>query len=230
MTKSELIERIVDSFWDFSAEDPEDYLDMEPLDLESATMYLAEQRADERAADLAPEECLPDEVTPELYMEAENCYIRMMKHNARVIRLAKWLEDNDCVCEYDQYYDMYNHGGYRVLPVSWLFTEPFPFDLVDDAYPNTAFLIQLGQRSPEFSLGHEYCWYDKSKNRLFSANDPFAAGAIDAEAFAEFILGPDGQDALDYFLSDIMDENDIMDVFGCDESHVRSMYSLLSEE
>lgn len=226
MTKYELIERIVDSFWDFSGEEPEDYLNMNPIDLKHASMYLAEQRADERAADLEPDECLPAEVTPELYMEAENCYIRMMKHNAHVIRLAKWLAEEFCVCEYDQYFDMYEHGGSRVLPVGWLYTEPFPFDLVDDAYPNTAFLIQLGQRSPQFSLDHEYCWYDKSKNQLFSADDPYEAGAIDAVAFAEFILGPDGHDALDYFLSSIMDDGDIKDVFGCDYAQVRSMYSL----
>lgn len=224
MTKYELIERIVDSFWDFSSEDPEDYIDMKPLDLESATMYLAEQRADERAADLDPEDCLPDEVTPELYMEAENCYIRKMKHDAHVTRLAQWLAENNCVCEYDQYFDMYEHGGSRVLPVGWLYTEPFPFDLVDDAYPNTAFLIQLGQRSPQFSLDHEYCWYDKSKNQLFSADDPYEAGAIDAGAFAEFILGPDGHDALEEFIMGCMDDDDIKRVFGCSREEVRSFY------
>lgn len=83
MTKAELIERIVDSFWAMSGENPGDYVDLTPMDLEEATMYLSEARATERSCDLEPDECLPEEVTPELYMEAWNCYLRMMQYRAK---------------------------------------------------------------------------------------------------------------------------------------------------
>ena len=83
MTKAELIERIVDSFWDMSGENPGDYVDLPPMNLEDATMYLSEARATERSCDLEPDECLPEEVTPELYMEAWNCYLRMMQYRAK---------------------------------------------------------------------------------------------------------------------------------------------------
>lgn len=233
MTKAEIIERIVDSFWDFSSEDPENYLDMDPITLDEATMYLEEARGNERAADLEPDECLPAETTPELYMEAENCYIRMMRHDAHVLRLASWLTTNECVCEYNQFRNDYQHEDPEVLPSDWLFNEyeasGFPFKITDDdAYnPDLAFIFKLGMRSAKtFMDDDEYMWFNRKEFRLETTSTPFADGIIHAEPFARFILGPDGHEALTYFLDSLMDDDEIRKVFGCDVTEVKSFYSL----
>jgi len=212
MTKAELIERIIDTFNDMSGECPTDYLGMDSLTLEEATMYLAERRADERSADLTPDECLPDEVTPELFMEAENCYIRMMKFEARVQRLAEWITDNDCTCEYANYYYPVHDDAIDIVPVDYIW-EKFPFKMKDDMLPNPLVLIELGQRSPEFSPNHEYCWYDKEKNQLYSCNEPFRDGVLDANAFARFILLD--AEAFGYMFDDIIPEDEIPYILGC---------------
>lgn len=220
MTKTELIERIVDSFDAMSSEWPSSYLDMDPLTIEEATMYLDEQRALERDCDLEPEECLPEEVTPQLYMEAENCYIKYMKHEARVEQLAEYLTDNECVCEYDSCRTEYLDDPLQVYPTDWLFDSKFPFKMIDDSYAHPMFLIELGQRSPSFNPNHEFCWYDRNKNQLFSSDTPFADGIIDAQAFARYII--DDKDTLLYFLDHIMDDEEIKKYFECTISELKT--------
>lgn len=221
MTKSEIIERIVDSFDDWSGEDPQDYLGMDPLTLEDAAMYLSEARANERAADLEPDECLPAETTPELYMEAENCYIRMMQYKAHMENLASYITEHEMVCEYDMYRDDYQHSDPEVIPVGFVLDEDvFPFAEMDHVE-----LLQIGMNSgASFNPRHEYCWYDEDKKQLFSTDTPFADDIIHADTFAEYILSPDGNECLDYILDSIMDDDEIRSVFGCDESSVRSRY------
>lgn len=215
MTKAELISTIVDSFEDMNGEDPRDYVDMTEITLEQADMYLREQRAMERECELEPDECLPNEVTPELYLEAENCYIRYMRHEGRVLNLADYIESEECVCEYEMYCEDYIENPVHVLPVDFLFDNTFPFALNDDAQANPFFLIELGRRSTQFNPNDEYCWYDKEKNLLFSTDTPFADGVIDSYAFAKFIL--DDADALGYFLNGVMDSDEIAEVFGCEK-------------
>ena len=217
MTKSELIERIVDSFWDFSAEDPEEYLDMEPLDLESATMYLAEQRADERAADLAPEECLPEEVTPELYMEACNCYIRRCKYEVTLDRLAEFFTLHEMVDVYHEFYGEYvSPTDKYVCYTDWL-TENMEFPFTSDNLTMLD-LIQLGQHSPDFDADKPYCWYEIKNgnencvnNELHSTRTPFADGLINARDFAAWILEHPG--SIEHVKDYCMNNTDIDYIF-----------------
>lgn len=211
MTKAELIERIIDTFNDMSGECPTDYLGMDSLTLEEATMYLAERRADERSADLTPDECLPDEVTPELFMEAENCYIRMMKFEARVQRLAEFITDNCCVCEYANYYYPTLENGLDLFPVDWL-TDTDGLHFTVDASPLDIMQIGINSQST-FNPDDEFCWYDKENMVLHSTNNPFSDGLIDAEAFARFVLLD--AEAFGYMFDDIIPEDEILYILGC---------------
>lgn len=213
MTKAEIISRIIDRITDPWNDSPEDYEDVTPIDIIQATYYLAEYRHEDAENDFNPDDRMPAEATPALYMEAFNCYVRFQKHELRVIRLAEYITENEMVCEYDQYKDDYLANPLKVVPTDWLYTESFPFDMIDDAYPNTMFLITLGQRSPKFNPNHEYCWFDKKAELLFSSDTPFADGVLDAKAFARFILLD--ADALRYFVDSIIDDDDIPQIFGC---------------
>ena len=191
MTKAELIERIIDTFTDMGSEDPVDTAECNPLTLSEATTYLAERRAMEKV-DLEPSEWLPDEVTPELYMEAENCYIRKCKHDVTAQRLAEFIKDREQVDVYNEFGSAYRSGTDKlVYPTDWL-TEnmEFPFTPVDLTMRD---LITLGQNSPDFDPRKDYCWYDADNHKLYSTDTPFADELIDAMAFAEWILESPGR-------------------------------------
>ena len=96
MKKEELIERIIDTFTDIGSEDPIDTAASNLITLEEATTYLSERRAME-IKDLEPSERLPEEVTPRLYMEAFNCYIRKCKYDVTLKRLAEYFTDGELV-------------------------------------------------------------------------------------------------------------------------------------
>lgn len=213
MTKTEIISRIIDRITDPYNECPEDYQYAELIDLDTAKDVLKQYREDDEEYGFEPEEGMPEEATPELLMEAYNCNIRYQKFELRVERLAEYITDNEMVCEYDNYYKEFSEKKLDVYPCDFIW-ESFPFKPVGDVDPdNPLFLIELGQRSPEFNSNHEFCWYDRERNELHSTNTPFADGILDAEAFARFTLCD--AETLGYFLDAIMDDDDIKHVFGC---------------
>ena len=226
MTKYELTEKLVDRLVDPWTDCPEDYAEAEPIDLAYAETMLNDMLHDDDEME-DPDYCVPEGTTPELLMEVYNCLIRCRKHQLHVQNMAEYLTDNEMVCEYDQYKDEYDPNAVTVLPVDFLFNEDeFPFETIDDSHASPLFLIELGQRSPEFCPDHDFCWYDKQKNQLFSSDEPFHDGVIDACAFAEYIMSPDGHDCLDYLVNSIMDDDDIWHVFRCSEAEVRKIYLL----
>ena len=225
MTKIELTEKILDAITDPWNECPLDYEDLTPLNLEEATGYLAELRRDEDLANLDADERVPDEVTPELYMEVFNCHLRAMKHECHVLRLSKYLTDNECVCEYDQYRDDYKHSDPMVVPVDFVY-DSFPFPTMSGKTPDLGDMLQIGLNSARtFRPSNEFCWFDMKTETIYSTNTPFQDGIIHARPFAEFILSPDGHDALDYFVNTLMDEDEIMEVFHCTDIEVMDLYS-----
>lgn len=212
MTKAELIERTIDAMTDPWTECPEDYLYSTSIDLHEATDLLDQIRSDEQDMDLEPDEQLPQEVTPEIVMEAYNCHVRAMKYEARTERLAEWIKENNPVCEYCNYYLPAHEDAIDLCPTDFVW-EKFPFDMKDDMLPNPLVLIELGQRSPEFNPAHEYCWYDKDKNQLFSSDAPFSDGTLDADAFARFILLD--AECFGYMFDHIIDDEDAKRILGC---------------
>lgn len=213
MTKAELIEKIVDAMIDPWTDNPEDYMDATPIDIEYAHVMLKDLRDNEDAAELEPEERLPEDVTPELVMLAYNCLIRARKHEARVDRLAEFITDNEMVCEYDNYYLPTHDNGIDMIPVDFLTdTDGFPF--MDDASPLDILCIGMNSRQT-FDPQHEFCWYDKEMYTIHSTNNPFGDGVLDAKAFAEYIMSDDGQDCFDYITDCIMNNDDFKSVFGC---------------
>lgn len=221
MTKLELMTRIIDSFFDFNT-CPFDFEDMSPINQDEAREYLADARHDEVLAELTEDEKLPAEVTPALYMEAYNCYIRMMKHECTVLRLSKYIEDNALVCEYENYYG-HEDGTPDVFPTDFLYNEYRTSSLpIEAGHPiDVASFVRICQNSTKLDLNDEFCYYDSKTNSLISTDNPFKDGIYNARAFAEFILSDEGQDALDYIFNDIMDEDDQADVFRSDLFQVR---------
>lgn len=211
MTKAELIERIIDAMVDPYTDCPEDYLYSTPINIYEATDLLCQIRHDEGAMELEPEDCLPLETTPALVMEAYNCLIRARKYEARTQRLAEFITDNECVCEYANYYYPEHEDAIDLVPVDFLW-ENFPFD-IGDRTPNPLFLLDLAKRSKNFNSAEEYCWFDKEKDQLFSTDHPFGDGVLDAEAFARFILGD--AEAFGYMFDHIIDEDEAKHILGC---------------
>ena len=213
MNKAELIEKIIDAMIDPWTDDPEEYIDATPVDLEYARVMLKDLRDNEDDAELEPEERLPEEVTPELVMLAFNCLIRARKHEARVHRLAEYITDNEMVCEYDNYYLPTLEDGIDMIPVDCL-SDTFGSLYLEDA--STLDIMQIGINSQHvFNRNDEYCWLDNENKVLHSTSHPFGDGILDAEAFAEYAMSDEGQDCLDYIMNDIMDDDDFKSVFGC---------------
>lgn len=217
MAKDELIEKIVDALIDPWTDNCQDYVDAEDTDLEGAEQILKDIRTNEQDAGLKPEECLPSSVTPELVMEAWNCLVRARKHDAMVERMAEWIEDNDPVCEYENYKSEYENSRRTVYPTDFLFNSydpnDFPFAMKGGILPDHAMLVSIGMHSARsFSFNHTFCWYDQDRAQLFSSDHPFRENIINADAFAAFIV--DNADVRDYFIYGVMDDTDVEYVFG----------------
>ena len=209
MTKDELISRIVDCMIDPWNDDPEDYIYATPIDRFGAVDLMAQIRDDETSADLDPEDCLPEEATPDLVMEAYNCLIRARKFEARVSRLAEFLTDNNCVCEYSNFYD--GEDFIDVFPVDWL-NDTDGLNFFDKESPMEIMQIGINSRVT-FNPNHEFCWYDDDKKILHSTDNPFRDGVIDAESFASSILLD--VESADYIINEIMTDDEAKRVLGC---------------
>lgn len=223
MTKLELITRIIDRFdGDVAGTCPFEFEHLDHVDLAHASEYLMQERDFEESADLDQDDRLPEEVTPELYMEAMNCYIFRMKHECTVLRLSKYIEDNALVCEYENYYG-HEDGTPDVFPTDFLYNEYRTNSLpIEAGHPiDVASFVRICQNSTKLDLNDEFCYYDSKTNSLISTDNPFKDGIYDAREFAEFILSDEGQEALDYIFNDIMDEDDQADVFRTDLFQVR---------
>lgn len=215
MNKAELIERIVDAMVDPWTDCPEDYLDATPIDIHEATDLLDQIRSDEQKMNLEYDEMLPKAVTPSLVMEAYNCLIRAKKHEAWIDRLADYLTENECVCEYDQCKDEYLENPLHVLPVDFLDDDHMECFTQDGNGLSASDLISIGMNSARehtFRFTDEFCWFDPDRMLLHSSDTPFHDGVIDAHAMAEFIVND--RETLDYFIHGVMDEDEVKHVFG----------------
>ena len=219
MTKAEIITRIIDRITDPWTESPEDYQYAELIDLDAAADVLKQYRDDDDDCDLEPDDRMPKEATPALLMEAFNCNVRHQKHELRILRLAEFITDNEMVCEYDNYYAPTLDNPIDMIPVDFLInTRTAPFSFGNDI-PDVLKLITIGQVSANtFDMGDEFCWFDSEKEILHSTSRPFRDGILDAKAFARFVL--DDPETLRYFIDNIMDDDDIRKVFGCERKEV----------
>lgn len=212
MTKAEMTERLVDRLVDPATEDLNEYEYVKPIDLEYAKSLLKDLRHEDIDID-DPDFAVPEDTTPELLMEVFNCLLRAKQHELTIQRLAEYITENEMVCEWDNYYLPAHPDAREVLPVDFLF-DSFPFQMIDDSYANPLWLIELGQRSPEFNPDSAYCWFDMEHRQLYSTDTPFDDGILDAQAFAEWIMSPEGEECREYFTESLMDEDAIEYVFG----------------
>lgn len=209
MNKAELIERIVNCMIDPWTDAPEDYLYATPIDRYGAIDLIAQIRDDEESCELEPDECLPKEATPELVMEAFNCLIRARKYEARVARLANWITENECVCEYVNYYD---DSG--LLPVDFLDDDYMQYFAPEGKRYYAKDILRIGMNSVNtFRLTDEYCWLDKDNMQLHSTNRPFRDGILDAEGFARHIMLD--CETFCYMFDHIIDDDDAHYILGC---------------
>ena len=209
MNKDELIERIIDTFTCMGSEDPVDTCYAHPITLAEAKSYLNELRANEKT-DLEPEEWLPAEITPALYMEAFNCYLRRCRYEVTLHRLTEFIVDAEHVDLYHDFYGEYISYSDKVCyPTDWL-TEnmEFPFTSEDLTMLD---LITLGQNSPEFNPEKRFCWYDVTSHTIHSTNAPFASGLMSAQNFAEWIL--EERNRIEYVTDTYMINTDIDYIF-----------------
>lgn len=208
MKKEELIERIIDSFTDMGSEAPEDTATCDFIDEKEAEMYLNEYRAMEQ--NFSESERLPADVTPQMYMEAWNCYVRKCRHDVQVERLAEFIRDRELVVLYLDYIGTYRSESDRlVYPTDFLNEDmEFPFTETNLTMLD---LIVIGQRSPEFNPDDGYCRYDEKTNQMFSTDTPIEDGWIDAKAFAEWIL--EDNDRKEYVIDTYMDNTDVDYIF-----------------
>lgn len=209
MKKEELIERIIDTFTDMGSEDPEDTAYADELTLPEARTYLSELRANEKS-NLEPNEWLPAEVTPELYMEAFNCYLRRCRYDVTLTRLTEFIEYGELVDAYHEYDGQYVSNTDKIVYPTDFLTERIEFPFTCDDL--TMFdLIIIGQNSTDFNPNERFCWYDITNNQLHSTNTPFEDGLINARAFAEWILADENR--VQYIKDWYMDNTDIDYVF-----------------
>lgn len=191
MNKAELIKRVIDRLTDMGSEDPVDTAGCLPLTLDEARMYLREVRENDEV-DLEPDERLPEEITPELYMEACNCYIRRCQYEVTLDRLAEFITLREMVDLYHEYDGLYKSETDKyVCPTDWLMESmEFPFTSSDLTMLD---LITVGQNSPDFDPTDDFCWYDSDNMCLHSTHHPFAEGLIDGRAFAAWLLEEPGR-------------------------------------
>lgn len=212
MTKAEIFYRLYDYLVDEGRDDPEEYLDLDLIDLDYAKVMLNDIRTFEDECDLEDDERLVPFLTPELVMEAYNCIIRAKKFEARTGRLADWIKENDPVCEYCNYYLPAHEDAIDLCPVDFLSdTDGFPF-LKDEPSPLDLLCIGMNSRKT-FDPQDEYCWFDADTLTMHSTNAPFADGVLDAEAFSQFILLD--KETLEYMLDGIIDDEDAQYILGC---------------
>lgn len=215
MTKAELTAKILDAITDPWNDCDADIATCDYINLTEATSYLADIRRDEDSADLEPDERLPEEVTPSMLMEVFNCDIKRARHEMVVHYLADWLTREECVCLHDNYFQDYENNDPEVIPVDFIMNETrFPFSTCDTENPDHVDTLMIGLNSAKtFNPNHEYCWFDKEKNQLFSSDTPFADGIIDAEAMARYFIDDASDEDFGYLLGE-MDDDDIRLVFG----------------
>ena len=194
MKKEEIISALLFRMSDPCVEDDEEAIaNLDYLNLDEATAYLDEARKeDEEIGD--EDYCIPAEATPELYMEAYNCRIRLAVFNMQVKRLAEWFIENDEVALYDNYRLDYGENNPEVIPIEFMDNYDnvgdFPFELGNHLnVADVIELIDIGRNSAAtFRFTDNYFWYDAENKTLHSTNHPYADGTIDAMEFAMYIL------------------------------------------
>ena len=203
MKKTELIESIINTFTCI------DIRNANELSLTDASKILEEIRENEHCY-LDRNLWLPNEVTPELYMEAYNCYLRKCRHDITARRLAEFIQLRELVDMFHEFDgEFVSYKSKIVYPTSFLTMDmEFPFTSIDLCMLE---LITLGQNSPDFDPEKEYCWYDEKNHQLHSTNTPFADGLLDAMAFAEWLL--ENPEQKQYVIDCCMDNTDIDYIF-----------------
>lgn len=220
MTKTQIIDAIIEFIDAPYDERPESFDDIKEISLDEATEYLNDYRSDAHSCDDEYAFAAFSEATPEILVEAWNKFCAERRRLLTVINLTEYITESECVCEYDQFCADYQKDPPRALPVEFLdgsSIEAFPFHT---AQPLTvADLIQIGINSAVNNLKRTYVYFNETDMVLNSTDTPFEDGILDAHGFAEFLLS--NRDALAQFFNS-MDDDEIMKVFGMTEAEVLS--------
>lgn len=219
MTKFELIARIIDALVDPWNDDPEEYLDAEPIDIEYANIILKDIRINEAAAELDPGDCLPEEATPALIMEAFNCLIRARKHTARIQQLADYFADHPyfLVHAYPFLHDCHPASAPDGIEIMPFFTDSleegeFAFDTTDHTFTRKEVLQILSNSLHSIDHGHHFVCFYSDKMQLVTTDNP--AEIVNPEEFASLIWESERTRTL--FIKEVAEEDETLleEIFG----------------
>ena len=221
MTKAELTERILEYMIDEGRDDPRDYLDLDPIDIEYAKTMIEDVRTFENECDLEDDERIADLITPELMMEVNNCLIRAKKREARIKQIAEYFEDNHDFLVYSYSYLSDCHpvsAPNDMVPLDFFTDElaegGFYFDTNNRTFTKEEILRIFSNSMSSMDMEDDYiCFHDYGREqKMLTLSDP--TEAVDVEDFATLIV--DSPDAMAYFVNEIVEDDDLIKkIFDC---------------
>ena len=221
MTKAELTERMIDYMIDEGRDFPEDYLDLEPIDLEYAKTMIEDFHTFEDECELDDDERIADLITPELMMEVYNCLIRAKKHEARIQQIADYFEEHPDFLVYSYSYLPECHptsAPNDMVPLDFFTDElaegGFYFDTNTRTFTKEEILKIFSNSLGSMDMDDDYiCFHDYGNvQKMLTFNDP--TEAVDVEDFATLIVG--NPESMKLFVNEIVEEDDLIrKIFKC---------------
>ena len=191
MNKEQIIEALLYRMSDPCVPDcDEDIAESDLMTHEEAVGYIAELREEDE--DIGDDDYhVPAEATPELYMEAYNCRVKLARRNVTIDRIAEFITENNEVAMYSGYSGDLLDEGYTtnnvdVIPVDFLDNET---EFFFDSDLSALDMILIGKNSKAFNADrYEYCWYDVDKKVLHGSHNPFEEDVLDAKELATYLV------------------------------------------
>lgn len=224
MNKDEITKRLLNLMVDEWTDNPEDYLDTDPIDIDYAKTMMKDLAELEDDAELHDSERVVHLATPELVQEVFNCLVKARKHEARVSQLVSYFEDNEEFIAYAYTYMYECHPADNPDDIA-------PMDFLDEAFRDGAFFFDtnnrefsraeilqiMGNSIDKFNGNDNYVAFYSDRMELVSTNNP--KDIIDYEEFANLIF--DNHDALVRFLNEVVEEDDMIhDIFNCKKEDI----------
>lgn len=221
MTKAEIFYRLYDYLVDEGRDDPEEYLDLDLIELDYAKVMLNDIRTFEDECDLEDDERLVPFLTPELVMELYNNLIRAKKHEARIKQIAEYFEDHPDFLVYSYSYLPDCHpvsAPNDMVPLDFFTDEleegGFYFDTNDRTFTKEEVLRIFANSLSSMDMDDPYiCFHDYGNvQKMLTFDDP--TEAVDVEDFATLIV--DSPESLALFVNEVVDDDDLVkDIFNC---------------
>ena len=227
MSKEEIVARILEYMIDEGRDCPEDYADVEPVDLDYATNTMLEDfRAFENDLIDEDEEKIGDQVTPELLMEVFNCHLKAMKRELHIEQITEYFEESDDSIVYAYSYLPECHPKNAPVDMAPLdfFTDElaeggFYFDTVKKTFTKEEILRIFSASIQHIDFNADYICFIDTGNEQYMKTFNCADEVVDPEEFATAIV--DNPSGFRYFVEEVLeDEEAVKEVFKCTREEV----------